>query len=32
MSLTTRPLNHRRAAAVVLVSLSLTGISACSVS
>ena len=32
MSLTTRPLNHRRAAAAVLVALSLTGISACSVS
>ena len=32
MSLTTRPLSPRRAAAVVLVSLSLTGISACSVS
>ena len=32
MSLTTCPLNHRRAAAAVLVALSLTGISACSVS
>ena len=32
MSMTTRPLNPRRAAAVVLVALSLTGVSACSVS
>lgn len=32
MSMNTRPLNPRRAAAVVLVALSLTGVSACSVS
>ena len=32
MSPTTRPLRPRRAAAVVLVALSLTGISACSIS
>ena len=32
MSMTIRPLNPRRAAAVVLVALSLTGVSACSVS
>ena len=32
MSPTTRPLRPRRAAAVILVALSLTGISACSIS
>ena len=32
MSLTTRPLSPRRAAAVILVTLSLAGVSACSVS
>lgn len=32
MSPTTRPLRPRRAAAVILVTLSLTGISACSIS